>query len=273
MDNLKTNMFKYLLTDNDSDDNYSLDSTKEENIKTNIWTEVKNVKTDFKKEKEKDSYFKNNWKSYNNENDNSNKKKKTMLCKNTILNGDCGYSTRCCYAHSLEEQVIEPIRKEAIDLINSTYNLNNYSPELNRDLYKTLQIMTKICDKCLHNNCTGGYNCKHGIRDKKQLICEQDLKYGICDDKICSKIHLCKRGLKPMYNTNYNSKTKYEYNAKSNTNFSGKLITDDFIKLLTTIDTINNENSDNSDDIFPISDDLSSDEDCIKSIFSNNLNI
>lgn len=124
---------------------------------------------------------------------------KVILCCNIIFRGHCDYESRCNYAHSLDEQMIDPIRKQAYDILKSTEPLHNIV--LKDDLYNTMKELTQICPKCANNKCLGGYNCKMGAINEKYCVCSMDLNLGNCLDKNCKKIHLTQRGFLPVLKT------------------------------------------------------------------------
>lgn len=121
---------------------------------------------------------------------------KKILCKNVNASGKCIYNNKCLYAHSLQEQNVEPIRIISYDMIKKNDNLSHINLSKNRQLYNNLVCLSKLCPQCNDNICTGGYNCKHGACDKKYVICQTDLNKGTCDGK-CGKIHLTTKGLIP----------------------------------------------------------------------------
>lgn len=124
---------------------------------------------------------------------------KRMLCRNVIKDGVCDYSTKCKYAHSFSEQIIDSHRKQAWDILLSSNSLENVDLQKNYKLYQTLDEFTNLCSQCVACDCIGGYNCDHGVFDKKYQICKQDLNYGNCKNQNCSLIHLTHRGLKPWF--------------------------------------------------------------------------
>ncbi len=121
---------------------------------------------------------------------------KKILCKNINNIGKCIYNNKCLYAHSLDEQNVEPIRKIAYDMIKNNENLSNIDLNKSKHLYNNLLALSKVCSHCEEGICTGGYNCKHGACDKMYVICQIDLNKGTCDNKCC-KIHLTSKGLIP----------------------------------------------------------------------------
>lgn len=150
---------------------------------------------------------------------------KTILCKNITSYGKCAYCDKCLYAHTLEEQNVEPIRKQAYKLIKNTENLSNIDLTKDQQLYENLLTLTKLCQYCEEKTCTGGYNCKHGACDKMYVICHMDLTKGTCDNK-CGKKHLSKKGLIPYC-------VKVVKNLKTAVNIpSATIINDDFFKRL-----------------------------------------
>jgi len=122
---------------------------------------------------------------------------KKTLCKNIGIFGSCIYGSKCKYAHSLEEQNIEPLRKQIYDLLKNDTDLSNINLFEEKNIYMEFLLLTKLCYLCNDNKCSGGYNCKNGSYDKKFIICISDLNTGKCNTKVCCKIHLTSRGLIP----------------------------------------------------------------------------
>lgn len=121
---------------------------------------------------------------------------KKILCKNINNIGRCIYNNKCLYAHSLEEQNIEPIRLIAYNMIKKKDDLSHLDLSKSKHLYNHLQSLSKLCQHCDEGTCTGGYNCKHGACDKIYVICQTDLNKGTCEGA-CGKIHLTTKGLVP----------------------------------------------------------------------------
>jgi hypothetical protein len=191
-DKSKTNKFneenniEYKFENNDNNSNEKNDENNFEN------TDANNSDSDEKNE---------SIESENNSDKNSFKK---ILCYNIIYNGSCKYGDKCLYAHSLEDQNINKMRKEVYDILKSESDLSDINLKENYELYKTMLEMTKYCKNCNNNMCKGGYNCKSGVYDKKYCICINDLNYGFCHNYNCNFIHLSKRGLKPYYDKKKN---------------------------------------------------------------------
>jgi hypothetical protein len=123
--------------------------------------------------------------------------KKRILCKNILKSGICPYNSKCRYAHSYDEQILSPIRQQSYDIIMGKIDdLSNINLEKETELYQDLLLLCNICENCVKNNCSGGYNCDFGCFKKKYQICEMDLKRG-CSDSNCKKIKLTERGLVP----------------------------------------------------------------------------
>lgn len=127
-----------------------------------------------------------------------NNNKKRMLCNNYLLNGTCQYNNNCMYAHSINEQIINSNQKKAYNIIQNEFDLSYLEFEKNNELLKTLTNMTRVCTECINKKCTGGINCKYGVYNKELQICYDDMYYGRCNIEGCSKIHLTKRGFKPI---------------------------------------------------------------------------
>lgn len=155
---------------------------------------------------------------------------KKILCYNIIYNGSCKYGDKCLYAHSLDDQNINKLRKEVYDILKSDSDLSNINLKEKCDLYKTMLEMTKYCKNCNNNMCKGGYNCKSGVYDKKYCICINDLNHGFCHNYNCNFIHLSKRGLKSYYD---------DKNKKKN-HLINKSPEENNISLLNDEDQVNN---------------------------------
>lgn len=149
------------------------------------------------------------------------KNDKKMLCKNILSYGFCSYGYRCKYAHSIDEQQLSPLRKEAYEIINSNNDLTELDLTKRVDLYKMLCLLTKICKGCVNGKCQGGKNCKNGVYKTELCICYNDLVYGNCENKDCLCIHLTKRGLIPFMIRQHNKFKRQEI---------VDLIKDDYIK-------------------------------------------
>lgn len=121
---------------------------------------------------------------------------KRILCKNI---SNCNYGNNCKFAHSLEEQIIIPNRKIAYDIIKHKKDLSDIDLHNNNILYNNLLCLSQVCRDCIKNICSGGYNCKHGNCDSNLVICDSDLKTGVCEMN-CNKIHLTDRGMRPYIN-------------------------------------------------------------------------
>jgi hypothetical protein len=127
----------------------------------------------------------------------------------------------------------------------SQINLNSY---INKILMKELITFTKLCNNCVLQKCTGGYNCKYGACLTKYHICYDDLNYNNCNDINCQKIHLTKRNLKPIYNKIYyymNNKTKILIN-NLNDEFKPNHILDSILKMIDNSNNSNNSNNTNN---------------------------
>lgn len=124
---------------------------------------------------------------------------KRILCYNILTIGGCNYGNKCVYAHSLDEQNIDSPRKKIYELILGKEDLSHINLLENKDLYKNLIQLTKICAFCLKGTCPGGHNCKFGVHSEIYQICYDDLTSGECSKRdLCKSIHLSKRGLVPF---------------------------------------------------------------------------
>jgi hypothetical protein len=234
-------------SDDNHDDNYNYNDNNDENS-----LNIRNMKLNkfFNKKKITTNNKKSNF-------DNKLNHKKIM-CQNFIDTNSCIYNEKCLYAHNLQEQKIDIKRRKILDLIESTEDLSYIDPHKNKDIYKDLQLFTKLCTECVNNKCTGGFNCKFGSPSIKFLLCYEDLNYGNCIDKTCTKIHLTKRHLKPQYNNIFSSINKPPINnIQMLTPFMNNIS-----NLLLNLSNISNNNNDFESD----------DDECEKSIFIEKIN-
>lgn len=137
---------------------------------------------------------------------------KRILCFNVLNKGFCDYNDKCAYAHGLTDQKIEPIRKEAYDMIKKDLDLSKVDLLSNRGLLHNLNQLTKLCRACVKGVCPGGYNCKYGAFDKRYQICYNDLNDGDCHGE-CDKVHLTDKGLIP-YNLQKMKSSNNSYTYK-----------------------------------------------------------
>ncbi len=109
-------------------------------------------------------------------------KEKKMLCisilksQSNINIESCMYGNKCSYAHSILDQRIETKREEYYKIM---FDKNNTIKNINKDLFKELNILCDICDECYNDVCQGGLNCKKGVYRKYFKICRNDF-YGNC---------------------------------------------------------------------------------------------
>lgn len=155
-----------------------------------------------------------------------NKLFKRVLCNNMFIEGNCPYGNFCHYAHSLDEQIVDPLRKKIYHIISSNELLNDIDLFYDIKLFSAFKQLTRLCLKCEKKECLGGYNCKYGACNAKYVICYTDLYYGKCTGA-CTKIHLTKRGLIP-----YNLQFCMYNRPKSNNNDDNHTIRKSYIDLL-----------------------------------------
>jgi hypothetical protein len=155
---------------------------------TDKWTLVKNKKMNKNK-------FYNYEPEYNYNIYSDPKTHKKILCKNILSNKQCTYYNKCLYAHSIEDQNVDDIRKLAYDIIKNP-NLYDIKEILeNNELKETFLELTKLCNDCSKNICPGGYNCKYGAINKKYVVCYNDIFYhsnGGCRNNLCKYVHIFK---------------------------------------------------------------------------------
>lgn len=124
---------------------------------------------------------------------------KRMLCINSLNNKTCNYGDKCMYAHSVDEQRVDPIRHKVYTVLKSDYDLSNINLVNDKKLLNTLVQLSKVCYYCSKNICQGGYNCRNGATDSMYKVCYNNLMYDNCDASKCGAIHLTDRGLIPYY--------------------------------------------------------------------------
>lgn len=127
--------------------------------------------------------------------------RKRLICFSLINEEKCIYNSKCTYAHSFEEQIIDEDRCHTYKIILDK-NLMNFYSQINpktEEIYKNLLFMTHICDQCQQKKCTGAYNCRNGVFNTSLKICKNDLLSGGClnktinitiDKKLLDKIKL-----------------------------------------------------------------------------------
>ena len=118
---------------------------------------------------------------------------KRLLCFSLINEEKCKYGKRCIYAHTKEEQIIDDSRQKAYDLLKAD-DLSKVTMEE----YTLLLSLVHLCEKCLENKCTGGYNCRNGAHSLEVKLCKRDFCTGTCNLNDCPNvIHLPNKGLVP----------------------------------------------------------------------------
>jgi hypothetical protein len=128
--------------------------------------------------------------------------KNKILCFNMLNNNKCSYENKCMYAHSLQQQYVEPERKKVLNLLKLD-NLSGIDLLNNEIITDNFKILTKLCNECINNLCPGGYNCKYGACNKNILICNNDFEKGDCKNfvenfKCINGYHLTLKGLIPL---------------------------------------------------------------------------
>jgi hypothetical protein len=124
------------------------------------------------------------------------KNKKKILCNNILKKDRCEYGNKCLYAHDYNEQNIDDYKKNLYDLIKSDKKVD-IELNKNENLFRQLVVFSKICNECINKKCSGGYNCKYGIFDRKYQICYKNILNDSCSG--CNLIHLTDKGIKPFY--------------------------------------------------------------------------
>jgi hypothetical protein len=111
---------------------------------------------------------------------------KKLLCTKQLMGNNCRYGDKCIYAHTRDEQVIDPIRRHIMSCMETEkYNMIDLK---NEKQYVELLRYTNLCNGCVNNVCIGGNNCTNGISTKKYLICKNNL-INVCKEN-CGRIHI-----------------------------------------------------------------------------------
>ena len=105
--------------------------------------------------------------------------KRRLLCFSVINSIRCKYGNNCTYAHSLEEQEVDPERWDSYRTI-----LAHDLSEIDGDTYQNLLPYANLCDGCSKSCCTGGYNCRNGSCCKSFKLCKNDFLTGGCVNEL-----------------------------------------------------------------------------------------
>lgn len=160
---------------------------------------------------------------------------KKLLCYNIVNNHKCMYNNKCMFAHTLEEQIKEPIRQYIHNMLYKLEDLSDINLNEEKSLLDELIILTKECKNCMNKNCPGGYNCKFGVCLRENKICYNDLMYGKCYNMIIQTnvkhlykcihgIHLSEKKLIPYNQRMLTDLTNIETNflVRHNVSFNSK---------------------------------------------------
>lgn len=105
--------------------------------------------------------------------------KKRLICYSVVNNTDCTHGDNCTYAHSLDDQKIDTDRLDCYQIILSK-DLTNLPSNIIDNIYRSLLFATSVCDLCIKNKCTGGYNCRNGVCYVSMKVCKSNLLSGDC---------------------------------------------------------------------------------------------
>jgi len=176
---------------------------------------------------------------------------KKLLCYNVVNNCKCLYKNKCMFAHTLDEQIKEPIRIYIHNMLNIWEDLSEINLNEDKNLFDELLILTKECKNCVNKKCPGGYNCKFGVCLRENKICYNDLMYGKCYNmlmetnlnnnilyKCINGIHLSEKKLIPYNQRMLSELTNIENNflLKHSISFNSK---NNIISLCLNDNTIN----------------------------------
>jgi hypothetical protein len=155
------------------------------------------------------------------------------------------------FAHTLDEQIKEPIRIYIHNMLNIWEDLSEINLNEDKNLFDELLILTKECKNCVNKKCPGGYNCKFGVCLRENKICYNDLMYGKCYNmlmetnlnnnilyKCINGIHLSEKKLIPYNQRMLSELTNIENNflLKHSISFNSK---NNIISLCLNDNTIN----------------------------------
>lgn len=253
------------------------DEYTEPNIKVNKYNllkkDVTSNKNMSKNEKKKDQSI-----NVQNENNTIQQKEilrnnqRKLLCNNRLKK--CSYGNKCMYAHTYEEQHIEPDRKIVYDIIMNLHHNKDPIDITKNGMIKTFLTLTNVCSGCINNTCPGGYNCKYGVFDKKYQICINDLTTGKCDNIHCTLVHVTKYGIIPINKTALlaNKNTNFINNIKRNNENSYDNINKSNEKIINILinhnENIDDNTIDNDIDIEKYLNEKDSDDEYERSIFT-----
>lgn len=176
---------------------------------------------------------------------------KKLLCYNIVNNCKCVYKNKCMFAHTLEEQIKEPMRQYIHNMLYEWDDLSDINLNEEKSLLDELIVLTKECKNCMGKKCPGGYNCKFGVCLRENKICYNDLMYGKCynmlmetnnNENILCKcihgIHLSEKKLIPYNQRMLTDLTNIETNflIRHNVSFNSK---NNIISLCLNDNTIN----------------------------------
>jgi hypothetical protein len=112
--------------------------------------------------------------------------KKRLICFSVINKTRCNYQEKCIYAHSLEEQYVDEDKFffHQIILDNNLMNFFSLTNPKTDEIYQSLTLFTQICNRCLTNKCTGGFNCRNGVCHPSLKVCKNDFLSGHCSNNL-----------------------------------------------------------------------------------------
>lgn len=162
---------------------------------------------------------------------------KKLLCYNIVNGCKCVYKNKCMFAHTIEEQIKEPIRQYIHNMLYEWDDLSEINLNEDKNLLDELILLTKECKNCMGKKCPGGHNCKFGVCLRENKICYNDMMYGKCYNmlmevnnngillcKCIHGIHLSEKKLIPYNQRMLSDLTNIETNflIKHNVSFNSK---------------------------------------------------
>lgn len=209
-DEIQNNNEKHIKDCNDIKASDMSDTDQHKNIsiwhtKNTILLKKLGSETDIDLENDQLIEYKKNWikkRRYRNADKEQIFAKNRILCFNVLNSGECSYSHKCLYAHSLDEQSVDTNKNQALELLKEL-DLSTIDLVKNKNLRENLLVLTKLCNDCINNACPGGYNCKYGACNKDVLICSTDFQRGDCknyieNDKCINGYHLTLKNMVPL---------------------------------------------------------------------------
>lgn len=113
---------------------------------------------------------------------------KKLMCRSMTAHKYCIRMHDCSYAHTLEEQQLDPAKLLTIQLMLNREMIHPVH-QIDR-IYQESLSMSRLCDGCHNGDCTGGYNCRNGACHRELLVCCDDIYNQSCTRMIIKNVPL-----------------------------------------------------------------------------------